>query len=111
MQPLCDAYSDVLGPGGIAFSLVLLVIQYGRVRREDDNHCRGFQSDGRGELGGVKPTPEVGVSEIDTSILDLHSRRRIGKSPLTVEYASWLHTPRELHLRGFGCGTVDQPFP
>jgi len=56
MQPLCDAYSDVLGPGGIAFSLVLRVIQYGQVRREDDSHSRGFQSDiesrgvGRGEV-------------------------------------------------------------
>jgi len=51
-----------IDPGDAASCSVLWVIQCGRVRRERNDRSGGFRSDGRGELRGVKCTPEVDLN-------------------------------------------------
>ena len=67
-------HNDGLGSDRVTPSLVLRVVQYGRVGWERDDSSSGFRSHYCGEGRGVEPGPEVGVDEVHTGILDLHTQ-------------------------------------
>lgn len=87
---IINTYSDGLGSDGVTSGLVFWVIQYGWVCRKRGNNTSSFRPDDRRKGGGVKSAPEVGVYEVHAGILDLRTRQRTDKSPLTADRRSYL---------------------